>query len=33
VNTGFFLDLGWLLSGEVADHLGLAHQPMSIPLR
>ena len=33
VNTGFFLDLGWLRSGEVADHLGLAHQPMSIPLR
>ena len=33
VNTGFFLELGWSLSGEVADHLGLAHQPMSIPLR
>lgn len=33
VNTTFFLDLGWSLAGEVTDHLGMAHQPMSILLR
>lgn len=33
VNTGFFLELGWSCDGQVVDHLGVPHQPMSISLR
>ena len=33
VNTPFFLGLGWSCAGEVVEHLGVWHQPMSIVLR
>lgn len=32
-NVPFFLDLGWACQGAAAEHLGVLHQQMSIPLR